>query len=479
MKLGATAMPATPCVPFADARGASVATGAGDFQCAVLGTNLPAAPAILQGSASRPSTSNLPVATLIVATSAPLPPPALADAAPPPADPPIATSRHDEDGAHDAAAPDPTRDDQAPPEAITPLASTDIVVMAVAEVTRLVVKNSGAIDRFASAANPAHPADSSIAAPTAPALAPTGGMQQRATATAGDGDAVAGLIAVAGAQSTAAPRPKRAGEPPAVETLPPRLPVLDRAAADTFSRPGLPESVPSGSPKPQTAVGPAPVEPPPSRYDAVLPKPPAVVAETATVAAAAAAPPPVAADGAIRPIVRSKPVLAAPGDTAMFAAVPAAAGAPVAAAPPTPVPVVHIIVQPQQLARDVGRAIARQLGAAGHELLIRLDPAQLGRIDVRLSFDDLGTLRAVVGAETAQVLDLLRRDSADLGRALADAGVRSDSQSFRFEDRGGDQRQDRPQPQRPRGIKAEDLPDVPGADRFQPLRWRGQMNVIA
>ena len=98
---------------------------------------------------------------------------------------------------------------------------------------------------------------------------------------------------------------------------------------------------------------------------------------------------------------------------------------------------------------------------------------------MRLTFDELGTLRAVVGAETGQVLDLLRRDSAELGRAMTDAGVRSDNQSFRFEDRGSDQRQDRPQPQRRRGARNEDLPDTPAADRFQPLRWRGQMNVIA
>jgi hypothetical protein len=256
----------------------------------------------------------------------------------------------------------------------------------------------------------------------------------------------------------------------AVVSVPVELPPVRYAAVQP--------KPPADTPQPPMSVLPVPVELPIGSQGAVIPKPPAVVAETGTIAVAMALPAPVAATGESQPIARSKPVIAAPGDSGVFAVVPTAA-ATIASPPPSVVPVVHITVQPQQLARDVGRAMARQLGAAGNEVHIRLDPAQLGRIDVRLSFDDLGTLRAVVGAETAQVLDLLRRDSADLGRAMADAGVRSDSQSFRFEDRGGDARQDRPQPQRPRGAKHDDRPDTPAADRFQPLRWRGQMNVIA
>ena len=129
----------------------------------------------------------------------------------------------------------------------------------------------------------------------------------------------------------------------------------------------------------------------------------------------------------------------------------------------------QLFVHPAQLARDVGRIVARQLAAGGDGLLIRLDPEQLGRIDIRMSFNEAGNLRAVMGAETSQVLDLLRRDSADLGRAMADAGVSADSQSFRFEGRGGDSRQDRPQlQQRPTTAAGDDLPpDTREADRLR------------
>jgi len=152
--------------------------------------------------------------------------------------------------------------------------------------------------------------------------------------------------------------------------------------------------------------------------------------------------------------------------------------APAAAPPP-----VRLATQPPQVAHDVGLAIARQLAAEGNSLFIRLEPAELGRIDVRMSFDERGTLRAVLGADSALSLDLLRRDTADLGRALTDAGVRADSQSFRFESRsdgrGGDTGQQRPAPPRFAAADPAPLSETPDPTRFRPLRWRGQVDVLA
>lgn len=84
----------------------------------------------------------------------------------------------------------------------------------------------------------------------------------------------------------------------------------------------------------------------------------------------------------------------------------------------------------------MGVAIARRLGEGGEELIVRMEPAELGRIQVRLSFDEQGSLRAVLAAESGSVVEALRRDAGELARALGDAGVRTDAQSFRF-DRGG------------------------------------------
>ncbi|MBU3078673.1 flagellar hook-length control protein FliK [Sphingomonas quercus] len=97
-----------------------------------------------------------------------------------------------------------------------------------------------------------------------------------------------------------------------------------------------------------------------------------------------------------------------------------------------------VAAQTGRIGHDMGVEIARSVAAGRHEILVRLDPPEMGRIEVRMSFDKDGGLRAVVAADNHGALDLLKRDSADLVRALSDAGVRSDSQSFRFDSRSGD-----------------------------------------
>lgn len=94
--------------------------------------------------------------------------------------------------------------------------------------------------------------------------------------------------------------------------------------------------------------------------------------------------------------------------------------------------------RPGRIGHELGVEVARRVAAGKDELLVRLNPQEMGRIEVRMSFDEGGSLRAVVTADSAAALELLRRDSADLGRTLADAGVRADSDSFRFASRGGD-----------------------------------------
>lgn len=99
-----------------------------------------------------------------------------------------------------------------------------------------------------------------------------------------------------------------------------------------------------------------------------------------------------------------------------------------------------VSVREGRFGTDIGVTIARAAGSGpdgtGSDLLIRLDPRHMGRVDVRLSFEHDGVLRAVVSADNPAALDLLRRESGDLGRALADAGVRSDNQSLRFDANG-------------------------------------------
>jgi len=122
-------------------------------------------------------------------------------------------------------------------------------------------------------------------------------------------------------------------------------------------------------------------------------------------------------------------------------AIPTAASAqPLATAstPATATATVTVTPTPGQMGHDMGVAIARHVRTDGGEAMtVRLDPRDLGRIEVRMHFDDDGVLRAVVSADNPASLDLLRRDSADLNRALGDAGVRADQQSLRFDTRAG------------------------------------------
>ena len=162
---------------------------------------------------------------------------------------------------------------------------------------------------------------------------------------------------------------------------------------------------------------------------------------------------------------------------------PVAPADPPSVPPPVPPPV-RLATAPAALAHDLGLAIARQIAADGNTLHVSIDPAELGRIDVRMAFDDKGILRAVVGADSALSLDLLRRDSADLGRAMTDAGVRADSQSFRFEGRsdgrGADSGHNRSaRPQDTSAGSDPTTPEIPDPTRFRSLRWRGQVDVLA
>jgi len=153
------------------------------------------------------------------------------------------------------------------------------------------------------------------------------------------------------------------------------------------------------------------------------------------------------------------------------------------AAPQAPV----VAAQPGRMGADIGVEIAKAAKGEREDLLIRLDPRDLGRINVRLSFDGDGVLRAVMSADSPAALDMLRRESGDLNRALADAGIRSDAQSLRFDARSGDQGQggshsgQRGQQAQSGGSQGStgdgsaDLADV----HYRPLRSSGQVDLMA
>ena len=76
--------------------------------------------------------------------------------------------------------------------------------------------------------------------------------------------------------------------------------------------------------------------------------------------------------------------------------------------------------------------IASKALAGKNRFDIRLDPPELGRIDVRLDVDKNGQVTSHLTVDRADTLDLLRRDSAGLERALQDAGLKTSDNGLQF-----------------------------------------------
>jgi len=110
---------------------------------------------------------------------------------------------------------------------------------------------------------------------------------------------------------------------------------------------------------------------------------------------------------------------------------PVAQSAPVQPAPPADRPALER-AHPAPAADQIGTAVARASKDGRTEIHVRLDPVELGRVEVRLHFQADGEVRAQVTTDNPQTFDLLRRDSQSLERALQDAGIKTDSGSLSF-----------------------------------------------
>ena len=128
-----------------------------------------------------------------------------------------------------------------------------------------------------------------------------------------------------------------------------------------------------------------------------------------------------AGSGGLRPGPAATPAVAGPGDFAGLlrgTAADARGGA------------------NEQVAVQIRRAVA----AGNDRISIRLHPAELGRVQVRLEVADDGHVRALITAERPETLDLMQRDLRGLERALQDAGLKTDpgSLSFGLQDQQGE-----------------------------------------
>lgn len=86
-----------------------------------------------------------------------------------------------------------------------------------------------------------------------------------------------------------------------------------------------------------------------------------------------------------------------------------------------------------QLAFD----LVRQVQAGNSHFNIKLDPADLGAVEVKLNIDATGAAQARLIVEKPETLDLLQRDQRSLERALQQAGFEGSRTSLEFSLRQG------------------------------------------
>jgi flagellar hook-length control protein FliK len=102
--------------------------------------------------------------------------------------------------------------------------------------------------------------------------------------------------------------------------------------------------------------------------------------------------------------------------------------------------------------------IATQLQASKQSFGIRLDPPDLGRIDVHLHVDRDGNVSSRLVVERPETLDLLRRDAPQLERALQQAGLKTADNALQFSlrDHNGARQDNTPLPNTHRLILADE-----------------------
>jgi chemotaxis protein MotD len=107
---------------------------------------------------------------------------------------------------------------------------------------------------------------------------------------------------------------------------------------------------------------------------------------------------------------------------------PPAASAPVAAPQLNVTAATSAAVPLSGLAMEI--AASAKSGKSRFE--IRLDPAELGRIDVRIDIDRHGQLTSHLTVERPETLSMLRQDANQLQRALDNAGLSTGNSGLQF-----------------------------------------------
>ena len=94
----------------------------------------------------------------------------------------------------------------------------------------------------------------------------------------------------------------------------------------------------------------------------------------------------------------------------------------------------------QQVAKQLNVNVTRAVKAGENQFSIRLDPAELGRVTVKIAFAQNGLVKSQIIAERPETLELLQRDTRGLERALESGGHKTEAGGISFSlDSGGEE----------------------------------------
>jgi flagellar hook-length control protein FliK len=134
----------------------------------------------------------------------------------------------------------------------------------------------------------------------------------------------------------------------------------------------------------------------------------------------------VTAQGIVGELAQSNPNASQQGLSQALASLSEVGGKAAPTAPPATVPSAPVV--PNVPLGAVPIEIGLKALAGVNHFQIRLDPAELGRIDVNLEIDADGTIKARLTVDRVETLSLLQRDARTLERAFEQAGLKpSDS----------------------------------------------------
>ncbi len=92
----------------------------------------------------------------------------------------------------------------------------------------------------------------------------------------------------------------------------------------------------------------------------------------------------------------------------------------------------------QQVAKQLNLNITRAVKAGDNQFAMRMDPPELGRVSVKLTFMQNGLVKSQIMAERPETLDLLQRDIRSLERAIEAGGHKAEPGGISFSlDSGG------------------------------------------